>query len=118
MPIIIIAGVVLALAILAMILLAVLAPRLFDRPALSPAEAVRTATILDRIAAEGSLLYGDSWQLEPSHRRPDEPYSIEQAHREMQRHRMCSADSCGAKSAAMSTLEIEGVTHFDDRAAR
>lgn len=115
--IVIIAIVALALAIVAMILLAIFAPRLFDDRAAPPADPVSTMTILDRIAAEGSLRY-DSWQLEPSHRRPTTPYTIEQAHVAMQQHRMCRADVCGAKSAAMCVLEDARKIQFDERADR
>ncbi|WP_280449285.1 hypothetical protein [Nocardia brasiliensis] len=113
-----VAIVVLLLAVVTMALLAIFAPRLFDQQEYSaPAETAPIATILDRIADEGSLRY-DSWQLEPSHRHPIEPYTVEQAHQTMQRHRMCSADTCPAKSAAMYSLESAKRTRFDERAVR
>lgn len=42
------------------------------------------------------------------HAAPAEPLSVEQAHREMQRHRECSADRCPLKRAARDALVRAG----------
>lgn len=69
----------------------------------------RTIQILQVIAAQGSLdRDDDSWQLPDSHRAPAWPMGVDQAHREMQRHRACGTDSCACKRAAWNTLIDEG----------
>lgn len=115
MPVIV--AIVVVLAVVAMVMLAVFAPRLFDEPDVPPADTIPISAVLDRIAAEGSLQY-DSWQLEPSHRRPTTPYDLERAHAAMQHHRECMADTCPAKRAAMDTLADSRKVQFDERAVR
>lgn len=92
-------------------------PWLIDRDAAIPADAVHSADILDRVAAEGSLRT-DSWQLEPSHRTPTAEYTPEQAHATMQQHRECTTDWCDAKHAAFWTLADAGLLIPDARAIR
>ncbi|MEU0503985.1 hypothetical protein [Nocardia sp. NPDC005998] len=82
-------------------------PWLIDRDDSVPDGAISAADILERVAAQGSLRT-DSWELEPSHRAPAEPYTPEQAHAEMQRHRKCGTDLCPAKYSAFWTLVDAG----------
>ncbi|WP_327113456.1 hypothetical protein OHB12_31615 [Nocardia sp. NBC_01730] len=92
-------------------------PYLIDRGEAIPDGAVSSVDILDRVAAEGTLRT-DSWQLEPSHRAPTEPYTPERAHAEMQRHRECGTDICSAKYAAFWALADSGQIVPDARAVR
>ncbi len=73
--------------------------------------------ILDVIAREG-VLRSESWQLEPSHRAPLDPYTPEQAHAAMQQHVDCGTDICRAKYAAFWLLVDEGLVVPDARAVR
>jgi hypothetical protein len=98
-------------------LLFVVLPWLIDRDDAMPDAAIPAADILDRVAAQGSLRT-DSWQLEPSHRAPTEPYTPEQAHAVMQQHRECGTDRCDAKHAAFWTLVDAGHAVPDVRAVR
>ncbi len=118
MPAIVIAAcVVLVLALAAVAFFGFVSPSLSDGPTDS-AEAIRHARALDVIAAQGCRPPDDSWQLEPSHRRPTEPFDVVRAHTAMQQHKLCSADTCGAKRAAMDTLEAAGRVKFDERVVR
>ncbi|WP_433202787.1 hypothetical protein ACQP1G_12905 [Nocardia sp. CA-107356] len=92
-------------------------PYLIDRDDTIPDGAVSSVDILDRVTAEGTLRT-DSWELEPSHRAPPEPYTPEQAHAEMRRHRDCRTDICLAKYAAFWTLADSGQIVADARAVR
>lgn len=94
-----------------------LLPRLTDRDDTRPAGAVLSAEILERVAAEG-VLRSDSWQLEPSHRAPTDPFTPEQAHTAMQQHRECATDDCAAKHAALGILIDAGLTVPDVRVVR
>ena len=82
-----------------------------------PEGAIPAADILERVAMQGSLRT-DSWQLEPSHRAPNVPYTPEQAHAEMRRHCECSTDHCAAKHLAFWTLVDAGHAIPDVRAVR
>jgi hypothetical protein len=42
------------------------------------------------------------------HAAPERPLSVDEAHREMQRHRECRADQCQRKAAARQTLITAG----------
>lgn len=89
-------------------LLFIFLPWLLDRGGEAlPDGAMRAADILERIGDEGSLRT-DSWQLAPTHRAPDEGYTPEEAHREMQRHRKCGTDRCAAKHTAFWVLVDAG----------
>jgi hypothetical protein len=94
-----------------------LLPRLTDRDDTMPVGAVMSADILIRVATEGSLRT-DSFQLEPSHRAPTDPYTPEQAHKAMQWHRECGTDICAAKHSALYTLVDAGLTVPDVRVVR
>ncbi|WP_329408290.1 hypothetical protein OG563_38745 [Nocardia vinacea] len=94
-----------------------LLPCVADRDDSVPEGALPAAEILDRIAAEGTLCI-DSWQLEPSHRAPEVPYTAEQAHAELQRHRECGTNLCAAKYEAFWTLVDAGHSVPDVRAVR
>lgn len=94
-----------------------LLPWLTDRDDAKPVGAVMSADILIRVAAEGTLRT-DSWELEPSHRAPTDPYTPEQAHQTMQWHLECGTDVCAAKHAALGTLIDAGLTVLDVRVVR
>jgi hypothetical protein len=94
-----------------------LLPWLTDRDDTQPAGAVMSADILIRVATEGSLRT-DSFQLEPSHRAPTDPYTPEQAHKAMQWHRECGTDVCAAKHSALGVLIDAGLTVLDVRTVR
>ncbi|WP_327110316.1 hypothetical protein OHB12_21195 [Nocardia sp. NBC_01730] len=83
---------------------------------MEPLLAVLSASVLlvAAIAAVGSLL--PSCATEDTHRPPDEPFTIEQAHRVMQRHRPCRAVACPRKQAAFRTLVASGRVVPDSRA--
>ncbi|MEU4345666.1 hypothetical protein AB0H00_31185 [Nocardia sp. NPDC023852] len=51
-----------------------------------------------------------------SHREPDQPFTIEQAHHAMQSHRQCRANTCPRKQAAFRTLVAAGRVVPDLRA--
>ncbi|WP_328410321.1 hypothetical protein [Nocardia sp. NBC_00403] len=106
-------------AAIALLWLAVryLLPWLLDRDTAVPEGAVHSVDILERVAAEGSLRT-DSWQLEPSHRAPSDPYTPEQAHIAMQQHRDCGTDLCAAKHSAFWTLVDAGHAVPDARVER
>lgn len=92
-------------------------PPLIDRDDAIPDGAVSSVDILDHVAAEDALRT-DSWQVEPSHRAPSEPYTPEQAHAEMQRHCECGTDLCTAKYEAFWALVDAGHAVPDARAVR
>lgn len=94
-----------------------LLPWLTDRDDTRPAGAVLSADILERVAAEG-VLRTDSWQLEPTHRAPTDPFTPEQAHTAMQQHLECGTDRCAAKHAALWLLVDAGLTVPDERVVR
>lgn len=77
-----------------------------------------TDSILAAVAAQGGLPPSDSWLLEPSHRKPLDPYTLEQAHAVMQHHRECGTDICRAKHAAFWTLVDAGKLVTDGRVTR
>ncbi|MEV6138198.1 hypothetical protein AB0L63_19465 [Nocardia sp. NPDC051990] len=58
------------------------------------------------------------WPFNLSHREPDEPFTVEQAHRAMQWHRQCRADSCPCKRTAFQALVAAGRVVPDLRADR
>jgi hypothetical protein len=107
----------LVIALVAMAFFAFVMPYMGSGAKAQPAQAISATAIPDRVAAEGSLRF-DSWQLEPSHRAPTVPYTVEQAHKAMQQHLECGADICGAKRSAMYTLEDAKRVRFDERAVR
>ncbi|GAA5079518.1 hypothetical protein GCM10023319_19270 [Nocardia iowensis] len=45
-----------------------------------------------------------SWPCGHTHSPPTQPFTIAQAHREMQRHLRCSLENCGRKRAAYKRL--------------
>ncbi|MEV6432546.1 hypothetical protein [Nocardia sp. NPDC051463] len=92
-------------------------PRALASDAATPDGAVPFAQIAECVAAEGSLRT-DSWDLEPSHRAPTDPYTPEQAHMAMQQHRDCATDRCAAKHSAFWTLADEKCIVPDARAVR
>ncbi|MEU2042490.1 hypothetical protein [Nocardia niwae] len=51
-----------------------------------------------------------------AHRPPEQPFTVEQAHRVMQGHRPCRADACPRKRAAFRTLVASGRVIPDSRA--
>jgi hypothetical protein len=109
--------VTIAAVLLLGLFLFVVLPLLIDRDDAVPDGAIPAADILDRVAAQGSLRT-DSWQLEPTHRAPDVPYTPDQAHAEMQRHRGCGTDRCEAKHTAFWALVDAGHAVPDSRAVR
>ncbi|MEV6429306.1 hypothetical protein [Nocardia sp. NPDC051463] len=82
-----------------------------------PPNAQPVNDILERIAAEGSLRM-DSWDVEAAHRAPDKPFTIEEAHREMQCHRKCGVDACARKHSAQAVLVEAGRIKVDLRVGR
>ncbi len=64
----------------------------------------------DHIAAEDALLNREVWPLAWPHEAPDRAFSVDGAHRAMQRHAGCSLDTCARKRAARKVLVEAG--HF------
>ncbi|MGW4773646.1 hypothetical protein ACWEO2_37120 [Nocardia sp. NPDC004278] len=110
-------AIALIVTVAAICLLAVVVWTVTRLPDTYPEGAITAADILERVASEGTLRT-DSWELEPSHRAPAEPYTPEQAHAEMQRHRECSTALCPAKHSAFWTLVDVGQAVPDARAVR
>ncbi|APE33882.1 hypothetical protein BOX37_07755 [Nocardia mangyaensis] len=44
------------------------------------------------------------WPYSWTHDVPDQPFTADEAHREMQVHRICRLDGCGRKAVAFQTL--------------
>lgn len=114
MPAALLPSATLATAALVTLLAVYIAPYVGRNPA---PPAPPPTDILDVIATEG-VLRSDSWQLEPSHRAPTNPYTPEQAHTAWQQHLACSAERCRAKAAALRTLVDAGKLRLDIRAVR
>ncbi|MEV6278878.1 hypothetical protein [Nocardia sp. NPDC051832] len=82
------------------------APEIADR---ARAEEWRRRIHVEDARASDNGLWLNGW----SHARPDRPLTVSEAHREMQRHRPCSANSCPRKAAARSTLIRAGLMKPD-----
>jgi len=96
-------GALTAVALLALVMyVAAKEPQQELTPVRGTSEAVKSGQPPKRTVAH------DVWPRVWTHTAPDEPFTIPQAHREMQRHRDCGLDHCPRKDAAFTVLVEAG----------
>ncbi|MFE7797582.1 hypothetical protein [Nocardia sp. NPDC057440] len=72
----------------------------------------RRTTAVHRIPAK-KVVRHDIWPAAWTHEAPSQPFTIAEAHNEMQRHRNCGVDICDRKAAALRALVEGGKVKLD-----